>query len=172
MSNDADPRLTQWLAQLPEHDPPPQIWMRVLETRLAEQSTRTRRSRLIAGGALAATLAMSIALGLVLTQQPTPAQPPTVTIQAVPQLAALMRRTEQLEQALRQQQEHFVQLASTQQQLVRSQQAQLIALDQALADAYARNLPEAQLARLWQRRVDLMADLVSIYDTAPGAGSI
>lgn len=165
-----DPQIRSWLQTLPERQPPAHLWPRIVETALRRQRQRARRNGWWAAGATAAALAMALSLGVVLgqQQQPRPAQAPVTK----PELVALIERTEQLERALREQRDEFARLASTQQQLVRAQQAQLIVLDQSLAEAYARNAPEEQLAQLWQRRVDLMANLVSIYDTTPGAGSV
>ncbi|MEM7707582.1 MAG: hypothetical protein AAF358_18670 [Pseudomonadota bacterium] len=171
MSTSEEPRIQQWLHSLPEREPPAHLWPRIVESALHRQQRRAARNGWLAAGAVAAALVMALSLGIVLGQRS--AVPPVeVASVSAPELLALMERTEQLERALREQRSEFARLASTQQQLVRTQQAQLIVLDQALAQAYARNEPEETLARLWQRRVDLMANLVSIYDTTPGAGSV
>lgn len=172
MSTPEEPLIQQWLQSLPEREPPVHLWPRIVESALHRQQRRASRNGWLAAGAAAAALVMALSLGIVLGQRSAVQPPVEVASVTAPELLALMERTEQLERALREQRSEFARLASTQQQLVRSQQAQLIVLDQALAQAYARNEPEETLARLWQRRVDLMANLVSIYDTTPGAGSV
>jgi len=174
MTTEIDLTVSRWLEGLPDRDPPAHLWHRILESQLHHQRRLTRRNGWLAAGGIAAALVMALSMGLILGRQgPTPAQlTPIASSQMGNQLTALMQRTEQLERSLREQRSEFARLASTQQQLVRAQQAQIIALDQSLALAYQRDEPPENLARLWQRRVDLMADLVSIYDTAPGAGSV
>ena len=171
MTTPDDQQIRSWLASLPEREPPAHLWPRIVESALHRQQRRATRNGWLAAGAAAAALVMALSLGMVLGQRGQP-QAPELAAVTQPELLALIERTEQLERALREQRSEFARLASTQQQLVRAQQAQLIVLDQSLAQAYARNAPEETLAQLWQRRVDLMADLVSIYDTTPGAGSV
>ncbi len=171
MTTDVDPQIKLWLQGLPERQPPAHLWQRIMETQLSQQRQRSRRNGWLAAGSMAAALVMAVSLGLVLGGQQQSAPSPTNPAVSG-QLTALMQRTEQLERALREQRSEFARLASTQQQLVRAQQAQIIALDQSLALAYERNDSPETLARLWQRRVDLMVDLVSIYDPSPGAGSV
>ena len=59
-------------------------------------------------------------------------------------------------------------MAATRQHLILAQQAQLVALDQVLANAYQRQEPADRLAQLWQRRVDLMTGLVDLYQPQAG----
>ncbi len=174
MTTDTDPEITRLLTGLPDREVPTHLWHRILQTQLAEQQRKSRRNGWLAAGAMAAALGLALGLGLTLGQSVDPQ--PRLVVEAKPavsnQLAALMQRTEQLERSLREQRDEFARMASSQQQWVRAQQAQIIALDQSLALAYERNESADALAILWQRRVDLMADLISIYDTSGGAGSV
>ncbi|MFK7956720.1 MAG: hypothetical protein AB8B96_11530 [Lysobacterales bacterium] len=177
MTLDTDPQISRLLSDLPDKGLPAHLWHRILQTQLADQRRKSRRNGWLAVGAMAAALGLALGLGLTLGQsvELSTDRQPSIALEVQPavgnQLAALMQRTEQLERSLREQRDEFARLASTQQQWVRAQQAQIIALDQSLALAYERNESADALALLWQRRVDLMADLISIYDTSGGAGS-
>lgn len=152
------PALSQWLRQLPQHQPPDGLWTKILQSHSERQQRSLRRRTAVAAAAMAASLVMALALLL----SPSSRLPAAVDGD-LGRVADLMEQTGRLEQVLQQQAARFASLAAARQQLVMDQQAQLVALDQALANAYERRDSPGRLAELWQRRVDLMNGLVLLY---------
>lgn len=144
--------LTQALRDLPEHDPPPGGWTRLQ----AQLDPPRRRAGPAVGLALAASLALAFALTLL--------RPEPATVPAAPdaELASLVRQSQALEQNLSQLKP---QVAVWSSRLAADSAA--LQNDLALVDLQLNYAEEPDGARrLWQNRVQLMAQLVQTHRQA------
>lgn len=152
---DRDQSLGPWLsAGLPDSEPPPRVWERILETRLDQERRRRRRNGRAAGGAMAAALAFA-AIGL------------GGYWPGVDPADELMARARLLEERLMAYEQRYQRLDPMLQASVSAQQADLLTIDQALARAYAEGQSGEAVERLWQQRLELMGQMVSAYEAAP-----
>ncbi len=148
-------RSVRWLIDLPQVQPPPHLWARILETGLGRERARRRRLLLVGGLANAAVL-MLIVVALL-------ARPPTSPDSE--SLQALIARSQVLEARLLAYQDRLVGLEAAQRELAAQHQAQLTALDQTLAEAYAGGQSTARLNELWRQRASVVGSLLLIYET-------
>lgn len=140
------------LQRIPDHEPPPRLWTRILETRIEEE--RRRRRGAVAAFAAAAAVAL---LAIVVPLMQAPGDDDV--------LRTLMARTQLLEERLLAYETRYASLDPLLQARLSEHQASLLAVDQALTTAYARGDSGPEVEALWRQRLDLMGAMVGAYET-------
>lgn len=131
------------LAELPQFEPSPDLWERIVAAQAARQRRRHLRAAL--GVAAAAMLALVVLWRLPGASVDTGSQ----------QLAALQRQSQTLERQL-------VALAPANRPESVATEAELVHVDRTLQLAYDRGADKQELASLWRRRIDLLDVLVAM----------
>jgi hypothetical protein len=130
------------LDDLPEFDPPADLWPRIAT---AYERRRTSRRRTIVGTALAAGIALAAVVLPQLRSPIAPAENPLVALQA---------RSQSLEHEL-------ADLAGSAAPI--ESEAELRLIESALQAAYDRGGSEAEIAPLWQARNDVLSSLIAVH---------
>ncbi len=144
----------EWLARLPDVDPPATLWPRI------EAARRQRsRGRLLAP-ALAASIALiGFALALVATQAP-----PAPAVAGLDGLDGLIEDNRRLVESLQTYQTSAGALAGWQEQRIRSLEIDLSLLDRKLQEGYSFASDSRDLETLWRTRAGLLSSLIETYE--------
>ena len=140
------------LASLPSEEPPEHLWPRILETR--GEVVRARRRRLAYAGSALALVAASLMLALLPAAPPLPAE-----------LAELQARGQLLEERVFSYASAGGRLSPAVRTELGEVRAAIMAVDTALADAYAGDRSAGEITALWQQRVALLDRLLATYAT-------
>lgn len=148
--------LDEQLKTLPDFDPPPGAWARLDQALAAPrvQPAPSRQRRWLTAVALAAGLVL--ALRLAPPQTPSPAAPAPVN-----ELAQLIESSQQLERQLAEVRHSATVWDSRHAQLSAELEGRLQLVDLQLA--YLASVDAAEARPLWENRVALMSQLVSVH---------
>jgi hypothetical protein len=141
------------LKALPGLTPPRDRWGVVRDRVLAERARARRRFGAWLSAAAAASVALAIGLGSVISpaaRQPDP-------------LAELVSEAEMLQDALLDLKPEIRVLSGREAGAVAALEDRLELLDRQFEEARLRRLPKEQMVGLWQERVDLMDALVNVH---------
>ncbi|HRQ65048.1 MAG TPA: hypothetical protein PKZ76_09325 [Xanthomonadaceae bacterium] len=140
-----------WQHRLPELEPPPTLWPRVLEAR-----RRERRMRILAPAVAAAVACVGLALALLVAP---PATPPPMAA-----LDSLIEDNRRLAAALEVRQGEATALHAWQRARIRSLEIDLSLLERRLQAGYSSAASNHELESLWRARAGLLSHLIESYE--------
>jgi hypothetical protein len=146
----------EWLARLPELEPPEALWARI-----RDGGRQQRRGRLLAPAVAAAVAVIGLGLAFLVA----PPQPSTPT--AAPLAASvdgLIEDNRRLLEMLTLRQSEAGSLEGWQRQRIRSLELDLSLLDRKLQDGYSRVGTGAEMEALWRTRAVLLGSLIETYE--------
>ena len=168
-------RVDQWLRTLPELEPPPGSWQRVLSRHKAGQGRDAMASALpllalAAAVAIAAVLLIDNRNGQdVVIDKPEPVAATVPPLPDARQLDRLRRQSQQMEQMLRGLPQRPAVVRADTASLITALEDRIATLDYRLNDAHGR---EQQAPGLWQERVQVMDQLVRARYVEAGADGL